>query len=245
MLSKVLILMLFGVTALAAPVENNKVSFNRNATVTSNHVIFIHQVQIVLPYYQLMTPDWLYKHSSITKPFTVYPKYLEIPAGTINERVIQAELIAPNILTTIDSVAVTVTIAMDTILAKGDHDPIFGISDGTSFVGFFVVDKGNYGTQPPCYNIEGDITKTSFINRVHDSTGTKVSSREYSSEITMQLKPIDQWGSCHTEHDEGTVKIASYQRKLDITKGLYLQMYREDATEKYHIKYIVVNIHLD
>ena len=214
-------------------------------TVTSNDVIFIHQVQTVLPYYQLITPDWLYKHSSITKPFTVYSKYLEIPSGTVNERLIQAELIAPNVLTATDCVAVTLTIAMDTVLAKGDHDPVFGISDGTSFVGFFAVDKGNYGTDTPCFNTEGDITKTSFINRVRDNTGIKVSSREYSSEITMQLKPNDQWGSCHTEHDEGTVKIASYQRKLDITKGLYLQMYRSDAAEKYHIKYIVVNIHLD
>ena len=192
-----------------------------------------------------MTPDWLYKHSSITKPFTVYSKYLEISSGTRDERLIQAELIAPNVLTATDNVEVTLTIAMDTILANGDHDPIFGLSDGTFFVGFVVVHEGNYGTRIPCSIVEGDITKTSFINRERDNTGTKVSSQEYSSEITMQLKPNDQWGSCHTEHDEGTVTIASYQRRLDITKGLYLQMYRSDAAEKYHIKYIVVNIYLD
>ena len=193
-----------------------------------------------------MTSDWLYKHSSITKLFTVYPKYLEISSGTSDERLIQVELIAPNILTATDSVVVTLTIAMDTILANGDHDPIFGLSDGNSFVGFQVVDKGNYGDHTPCYNIEGDITQTSFNNRVRDITGIKVSSQRYSSEITMQLKPNDQWGSCHTEHDEGLVNIVNYQRKLDITKGLYLQMYRDnDAGEKYRIKYIVVNIHLD
>ena len=246
MLAKVLILVLFGVTALAAPVENNKVSFNRNVTVTSNHVIFIHQVQTVLPYYQLMTPDWLYKHSSITKPFIVYPKYLEILAGTGNEHLIQTELIAPNVLTATDSVAVTLTIAMDTVLANGNHNPIFGLSDGIFFVGFQALDKGNYGTHIPCYNTEGDITKTSYNNIVYDITGTKVSSRSYSSEITMQFKPTDQWASCHTEHDEGYVNIVNYQRKLDITKGLYFQMYRgKDASEKYRIKYIVINIHLD
>ena len=66
-----------------------------------------------------------------------------------------------------------------------------------------------------------------------------MSSREYSSEITIQIKPNDQWGSCHTEHDEGLINIVNYQHKLDITKGLYLQMYRSSAAEKYHIKYIV------
>ena len=28
-----------------------------------------------------MTPEWLYKHSTITKPLIVHSKYLEISAG--------------------------------------------------------------------------------------------------------------------------------------------------------------------
>ena len=193
-----------------------------------------------------MTPDWLYKHSSITKPFTVYPKYLEIPAGKGRECIIQTELIAPNILTPTDSVAVTLTVAMDTVLAdSNDHDPVFGISDGTSFVGFNIMDKSNYGDHTPCLYIEGDMVNMILSNQDRDITGTKVKSRRFSSETTIQIKPNDQWGSCHTEHDEGLVNIVRYKRKLDITKGLYLQMYRDDDPEKYHIKYIVVNIHLD
>ena len=101
-----------------------------------------------------MTPDWLNKHSTITKPFTVYPKYLEFLPGKANERLIQAELITPNILTATDIVAVTLTVAMDTALAdKSDHDPRIGISDGTSFVGFTIRDKFNYyNGAPPCYS---------------------------------------------------------------------------------------------
>ena len=194
-----------------------------------------------------MTPEWLYKYSTVTKPFTVYSKYLEIPTGKVLfERLIQAELIAPNILTSTDSVVVKLTIAMDTVLAdSGDHDPIFGISDGTSFIGFYAVDKDNYRSSTPCYNIEGDATNTNLNNRISDTTGTKVNSRVYSSEITIQIKPNDRWGSCHTEHDEGHVNIVNYQRKLDMSKGLYLQMYRNDINEKYHIEYIVVDIHFD
>ena len=194
-----------------------------------------------------MTPDWLYKYSTITKPFTVQPKYLELLAGKGDfERLIQAELIAPNILTATDNVVVTLTIAMDTALAdSGDHDPIYGISDGTSFVGFIAVDKNNYATLIPCYRSEGDSTSNILQNVLHDSGGVTVNSRHYSSEITIQIKPNDQWGSCHTEHDEGYVNITNYQRKLDFTKGLYLQMYRHGVHEKYRIKYIIVNIHLE
>ena len=155
-----------------------------------------------------MTPDWLYKYSTVTKPFTVQPKYLEILAGkNLYERLIQAELIAPNILTTTDNAVVTLTIAMDTALAdSGDHDPIFGISDGMSFVGFRAIDKDRYATQVPCNSWEGDIIGNILQNNVYDLTGVKVHSRYYSSVIKIQIKPNDQWGSCHTEHDEGTVR---------------------------------------
>ena len=194
-----------------------------------------------------MTPDWLYKHSTVTKPFTVQPEYLEILSGkNVNERLIQAELIAPNILTATDSVVVTLTIAMDTVLAdSADHDPTFGISDGTSFVGFVVVDKGNYVSSAPCYNWEGDITANRLQNIIQDNSGVKVSSRQYSSVVTIQIKPNDQWGSCHTEHDEGYVRINNFQHKLDLTKGLYFEMYRDGDAEKYRIEYIAVEVHLD
>ena len=194
-----------------------------------------------------MTPDWLYKYSTVTKPFTVQPKYLEILAGkNLHERLIQAELIAPNILTTTDNAVVTLTIAMDTALAdSGDHDPIFGISDGMSFVGFRAIDKDRYATQVPCNSWEGDIIGNILQNNVYDLTGVKVHSRYYSSVIKIQIKPNDQWGSCHTEHDEGNVRISNYQRKLNLTKGLYFEMYRDDVAEKYRIEYIAAEVCLE
>ena len=194
-----------------------------------------------------MTPDWLYKYATVTRPFTAHPEYLEIPSGNNDyERLIQAELIAPNILTATDSVVVTLTVAMDTVLAdSSDHDPIFGISDGTSFIGFNAMDKNNYKDHTPCVYIEGDATSSTLNVQNRDITGTLVKSRLFSSEITIQIKPNSQWGSCHTEHDEGLVNIVNYQNKLDYTKGLYLQMYRSNAIEKYRIEYIAVNVELE
>jgi len=55
---------------------------------------------------------------------------------------------------------------MDTVLAVGDYDPTFGISNGVSFIGFYVVDKGYYPSGSPCFNIEGDATNTFLNNRV-------------------------------------------------------------------------------
>ena len=61
----------------------------------------------------------------------------------------------------------------------------------------------------------------------------------------MQIKPSEQWGSCHTEHDGGYVNVQNYQPSLNLSKSLYFEFYRDHATEKYRIKYIVVDVDLD
>ena len=99
-----------------------------------------------LPYHQLMTPKWLYDNADFTGPYALTPQYLEIlPTNTDWQQALQVQLVAPNVLTSTVCISVTITNAMNTTLADdGDHDPSFRISDGNSFVGFFIVDKSNY-----------------------------------------------------------------------------------------------------
>ena len=150
----------------------------------------------------------------------------------------------PDVLTTTDSVTVTITVAMDTVLANSaDHDPSFGISDGVHFVGFLQPDKTNYHGGP-CQHIEGNRGNGILLNAIQINSPT-VASRKYSSETMLQIRPAERWGSCHTEHDEGYTNIANYQHLLDLTKGLYLEMYHGGAREKYRIKYIKVEIDID
>ena len=101
-----------------------------------------------------MTPNWIHDHVTITGPHTLYPQYIEFPAttGANHQRFLQLQLVPPNILTSTDNVTVTITIAVDNILASSaDHDLSFGISDGTFFVGFLARDRGN----SPCNHYEG------------------------------------------------------------------------------------------
>ena len=148
---------------------------------------------------------------------------------------------APNILTSTDSVTVTVTVAMDVSYASSnDHDSIIGISDGIYFIGFVAHDRA----ASPCDHAEGD-SNTNILQNHNHIYGPTVTSRRYSSEIKIQIKPTEKWGSCHTEHDEGYTYIANYQRLLDPNKGMFFEMYRDSASEKYRIKYIVVDVDLD
>ena len=194
-----------------------------------------------------MTPKSIQNNAVITWPHALYPQYLDILPTTGNnyQRALQVQLVAPNILTSKDSVTVTVTMAMDTTVANdSDHDPSFGISDGVSFFGFIAHDKDNYPSKSPCHKLEGNVVEKELQN-VQQGNGPFVTSRKYSSEIKIQIKPTEKWGSCHTEHDEGYVNIQQYQRSLDLSKALYFEAYRNNPNEKYRIKYIVVDVDLD
>jgi len=179
------------------------------------------QTNSLLPYQQLMTPKWLSKHATFFGSYTVQNTYLQILAGVAQQHDFRVQLVPPGILTGDDCQCVTVkiTAAMDTVLAdSGDHDPIFGISDGEKFIGFIAVDKDNYIDSRPCYGVEGDSGKNVLVNSVYDNSGPRPASTEgYSSEIKIQIKPCEQWGSCHTEHNGGHVLVANYQCTLDLT----------------------------
>ena len=190
-----------------------------------------------------MSPKWIHSNAVITGPHALYPQYLEVlpTTGTLLQRALQVQLVAPNILKPTDSVTVTVTVAVDASYASSnDHDPTIGISDGRFFIGIKADDR----TSLPCRIEDGD-SSTSILKNVHQIVGPTATSQRYSSEIKIQLKPAEQWGYCHTEHDGGYTNVGNYQHLLDPSKGLIFEIYRNDADEKYCIKYIIVNVNLD
>lgn len=194
-----------------------------------------------------MTPKWIHKHSTITGPHALYPKYFEIlpTTGDNWQRALQVGLVSPGILTSTDDVTITITAALDTVLADStDHDPSFGVSDGSSFIGLHQADKNNYHSVSPCRHIEADKDGVLLKNEIAPN-GPKVDSRRYTSEAKIQIRPTEKWGSCYTEHDDGYTNIVNYQRQLDLTKGLYFEMYRNNPSEKYRIKYIAVAVDVD
>jgi len=200
-----------------------------------------------------MTPKWLTKHATIHVTYTYNTNYLYIPAGVTNQHILEVPLVCPGALTNDDSqcVTVTITVGLDTTFAdsQSDHDPQFGISDGDKFIGFIVVDKGDYGGWPPCYSAEGDEVKVKEVltSIAYDSNGEKLSnpSQGFSSEVKIQIRPCEKWGACHTEHASGVRFVKSYQRQLDLTKGLYFNMYRHHGRESYRIQYIKVDVEMD
>jgi len=120
--------------------------------------------------------------------------------------------------------------------SSNDHDPTIGISDGKSFIGVLAADRHIH----PCCITEGD-SSTTILENINTIDGPTVTSKHYSSEIKIQIKPAEKWGSYNTEHDGGHTHVGNYQCLLDPIKGLDLEIYYGHANEKYLIKYIVVD----
>lgn len=199
-----------------------------------------------------MSPTWLQTYATITGNYTLHSQYLELHPTTVlgilnfYQQALQVRLVAPGILKQTDCVGVTVTVAIDTVLGEStDHDPTFGVSDGTSFIGFTIPDVYDYGHRSPCEHREGEVTTVGLLQTKVLVEGPLVTSQNYSAEIKLQFRPTEQWGSCHTQHNAGYVYAVKYQERFDLTKGLYLQMYHEDDHETYCIKYIVADVHVD
>ena len=196
-----------------------------------------------------MTPYWLSKHAEIFGSYTVRPDYIDLLASTNSysyERLIRVQLFAPDTLSNKDDITVTITVAMDPYWADTYNiDPIFGISDGEQFVGFFTRGHNVYSSTPPCYRMEGPVYDNgrSSFGGYTDGATRAIGASSYSSEVKMQIKPTEKWGSCHTEHNEGHIAIAHYIRKLNVSKGIYFDMYRESYNDIYRIEYIKVEVY--
>ena len=195
-----------------------------------------------------MTPSWLEAHASYIGSYrSSTTEQLTFNAGSRDyTALLKVPIIPADILE--DSSLVTLKIVAsldDDIGKKEDSDPIFGVSDGVSFVGFETVDKATYSYSPgyaPCYGVEGTsgsslagISKISVHSpRPNDSF--------YPGQFVITLKLNERWGSCYTAHDGGFVKTADYNKRLQLSKGLTLEVYRDDNHENVGIKFIEVTV---
>ena len=208
----------------------------------------VHFVETIIPFDELMNPAWIEDNAEITGNHQVTQAFYEIlpTTGAVYQRALRVPLLPPNILSSNDSITVMMTVAMDTTIAiTDDHDPIFGISDEKSFVGFQVFDVINYKALPPCCSINADVGDSTLQN-VKQGSGAFTDSTHFPSVIKTQLKPADKWGSCETpQGDGGYNNLVFYESTVDPSKGLYFEFYRHNVKEEYHIKYIQVGVQWD
>ena len=193
-------------------------------------------------YQQTMTPTWLEAHASyIDSHRTLTTEQLTFNAGSVDQAaILKVPMIPAGVVT--DSTPMTLEITVGEDLSIGnvaDSDARIGVSDGTNFIGFEVPDKLNYNTKAPCFGIEG-MSGATLSSIREDPVTPKPYDSLYPGQFVFTLKLDERWGSCYTAHDGGFVKTAGYNNRLMPSKGLTLEVYKDEMAERVGIKYIKV-----
>ena len=99
-----------------------------------------------LIYHQTMTPSWLEAHASyIDSSRTITADQLTFNAGSVtNAALLKVPMIPAGVLRDSTPLTADITVATGVSIGQGtDSDIRYGVSDGTRFIGFQTVDKGN------------------------------------------------------------------------------------------------------
>ena len=206
--------------------------------------VFVSISQARVIYHQTMTPTWLEAHASYidtSRPATT--QQLTFNAGSsVNAALLKVPMIPAGFLKSNTPLTVEITVAHDVNIGKvHDSDINYGISDGTNFIGFHTVDKGNYNGLAPCYKMEGS-SGTQLSSLMYGPVTPKPSDSFYPGQFVFTLKLDERWGSCYSAHDGGFVTTTAYNKRLMLNKGLILETYHQDKGEKVGIKFIKVTI---
>ena len=202
-----------------------------------------HKQEIYKEFY--MTPLWLETHTSfINANHSTSADQIIFNAGsTNNAALLKVPLEAAGVLLDATPLTVKITVANDVSIGQTlDSDIRYGVSDGINFIGFEAPDRGNYGTNYPCYGMEAKPGET-LTNRTsfNKTTPNQVASF-YPDQFVFTLKLDKPWGSCFTAHGGGFLKTAEFTKRLMLSQGLTLEVYKSSHGERVGIKSIEVAI---
>lgn len=214
----------------------------------TSHLLSLSYLQGDVVYHQTMTPFWLESHASyIDSQRTTTNEQITFNAGSVKHALLlKVPMILPGVVMSNSRLTAEITVAHDvTIGTTSESDNRYGVSDGTNFIGFHVPDKASYSNsvpRPPCYGVEGTAGSSlhglRYINRV----SPKPQDSFYPGQVEFTIKLDERWGSCYTAHDAGYTNVAKFNKRLVISNGLNLEVYKDEAYERVGIKYIKVTI---
>ena len=192
-----------------------------------------------------MTPTWLDEHASyIDSSHTKTTEQLAFNAGSVNNAaLLKVPMIPAGVLRYSAPLTVKIVVSHDvSIGTTHDSDISYGVSDGIAVVGITTRDKSTYASSSPCHGFQGTSGTSLSSHGWISMSSPKVSDSFYPGQFVITLKLDEHWGSCYTAHDGGFVKTTTFTKRLMLSNGLLLEVYKQYLGEKVGIKYIEVTI---
>ena len=190
-------------------------------------------------YYKVMTPQWLEDHASLSHLIAATPEMLHFKINKARSRLLKVPLFQRGELPT-DDVIVTITVHLEDP-PTSDSDFLTAICDGTVCNGVDTSDSGNYPNNACNYwTIESGVTFTAIGST--GSCGARITYQHFPNTATLTFYPVNRWGSFSIPSSGGYTTAAAFTRQLDLTKGLYLEVYGHDVNEEYKLMLMEVKV---
>ena len=165
------------------------------------------------------------------------------PISEQQSALLKVPLISSGVIKVSTLLTAEIVVANNISIGKSEYSNIrYVVSDGEKFVGFQTVGKNLYVSYAPCFGVEGVSGATATHMRW---TGTTPKPRDsfYPGRFVFTLKLNERWGSCYTAHDGGFTSTVGYSKRLTLSKGLTLEVYKGmNDGDKVGIKSIMVTI---
>ena len=190
-----------------------------------------------------MTPSWLEAHASYINEFhsSTNDKLTFKPGSLSSAALLKVPITPADTLGDSSLITLKIVVSVDEDIGKNeDSDPRFGVSDGVTFIGFERVDKTTPAYYSPCFGVEGTSGKS--LTGRKDINLNSPTPNIYTGQFVITLKLNEGWGSCSQAHEGGFVKTAAYKKRLLLSKGLTLEVYKDGKSERVGIKFIEVTM---
>ena len=73
--------------------------------------------------------------------------------------------------------------------------------------------------------------------------GAPITYQHFPNTVTLTFYPVNKWGSFSIPPSGGYTTVGTFTRQLDLSKGLYLEVYGEDdLIEEYKLMFMEVKV---
>ena len=194
-----------------------------------------------------MTPSWLEAHASYINSYrSSTAEQLTFNTSSVGQvSLLKVPIIPANVLETSTMLTVRIVVSNDVSFGTNGNCRIrYGLSDGISFVGFTTTAKKSYSRVAPCFGMEGSSGGNLTGQRAYKFSSPRSKNFFYPGQFffTFKLDVHESWGSCYTAQNGGYAKTALYNKRLDLNRGLTLEVYEALREQRVGVKFIEVTV---
>ena len=205
----------------------------KQLTIMSYFCILSSQVPVVGKK-MFITPRYAQNHATFISTVTTFNDTgIYFGPGRGGQRLLEVPLIPAGRFTRNESIAIQITAVMNggMLNTQRDRDPDVGVTDGRTTNMFRIHDIRNYPGLSPCVPLSasGTLQKTFRTGPVPD-------------QWVFLLKPAERFGACSSAMHGGYVNVGIFNNQLDLSRGIKLQIRKEDSPEDYLFYYFLVEI---